>query len=1014
MKRGSRPNGARILATIAWMSCLTWVAVATAAEGNPDFLDQRRVVVLFDPAALGKTTYDFVDEIALSHEDSALRRDLSKPIRAKPLLTQQRSKSTQVLTRDTAKEETAEDRLLSTVVFEYEDGPSARRAMMVLSQHPAVRRLSFGVNGRYSADPFLTVAGAPENYQWGLHAIKAITPADLTGVWAKTRGSAYVAVLDNGIKTAGGTHQELKPAYRAHFSNNFGYLTNGWPAGSGSGTSFTNLDEFPGGLFNAAGHGTHVAGIVAANGTNGVGGSGVCPSCSLMLGRVSATNPTNQAIEPNPQVFDDALYTLIRRGAQVVNISFGLSNATFQDYPDVHDALLDAEDRDVVVIGASGNGANGDLDYPASDTGLVIAVGGIVANGSFWTGNTDPNDPFGSSYSSTWSVQQFVAPAYEVLSSVYTGHDWNNQESLKYCGDQYPAGFGNPGYGTCRGTSMAAPHVAGVIALMRSVNPLMSKDAVRNALAATSNTSSCTDGGKCQLGTPDTVAAVTAALGGSNVVNRKTPLFSFYSTVAQDHFYTVVPQMAMGALHAGDLVPQPNTGTQVRWDGIGSTLSGYTAFPANVCGPGTCSNTPKAIAIVFTTHVSPIGGADLVPLYRMSYRCGDGPTNPVCSSNPNHISHFYSTDEAAVRAYTGFYLNGEPDLGNPGVGYKLDGIEGYIYSTLTAQPNGSVKLCRKYDAVRDDYVLFPGAGTGGTSCAATTDGYSGGNYNIAVGGTDWIGWVLPASTAIGPTQTNSAPAVSITSPVNNTVFPANGSTTMFASASDTDGSIARVRFYVNDKLLGTDTTSPFQATWSGMVPGVYQVRAMAVDNRGAVTVSSIKTVTVNGAIPDLPNHSFENPAVGNGNYVADPNPSTALWDFDPPGAGQSGVSANNSLFTTTQTAPNAAQVAFIQGNKKMATDDVLLPFGTFKIKFRCTQRLSNYSVLGLRVSLNGAQIGNTITPPTWIAAGSQYGDCLTSSFNISAGQYDIRIDGVNDPGDHDNTAFIDNIKLVIP
>src|SRR5262249_40874695 len=60
-----------------------------------------------------------------------------------------------------------------------------------------------------------------------------------------------------------------------------------------------------------------------------------------------------------------------------------------------------------------------------------------------------------------------------------------------------------------------------------------------------------------------------------------------------------------------------------------------------------------------------------------------------------------------------------------------------------------------------------------------------------------------------PVGSNVAPTVSITDPLNNTNFTAGANVVIDASASDSDGSVAKVDFYQGSTLLGTDTTSPY-------------------------------------------------------------------------------------------------------------------------------------------------------------------------------------------------------------
>jgi len=109
--------------------------------------------------------------------------------------------------------------------------------------------------------------------------------------------------------------------------------------------------------------------------------------------------------------------------------------------------------------------------------------------------------------------------------------------------------------------------------------------------------------------------------------------------------------------------------------------------------------------------------------------------------------------------------------------------------------------------------------------------------NDGGGWTDTI-WVtvLPAA--------NQNPSVVITSPVNNTTLTAPATITITASASDPDGTIASVAFYSGSVLLGMDNTSPYSYTITGATAGIYNLTAVATDNRGGTATSSVVTVHV--------------------------------------------------------------------------------------------------------------------------------------------------------------------------
>lgn len=967
------------------------------------FTVTNHIIVEFDPFLLEGTLEDLVKQIATRSLSRDLALSLGDPIGAQlaDIVRKPASKLAELTADD------PEFRLQNIAVLEYASDNATESALKTLSLNNAVLSVSRNAVGRYSIDPLVDIAPDHTQYQWGHYAMNTIQPGNQVGVWANGTGHAYVGVLDNGLKTAGGVHPDLAGSYRPHLSQNFGYAANGPTGGS---LSPSNLDETPYASSltpNTAGHGTLTAGVIAAHSSNGVGGAGVCPTCSLLIGRVSRVvpdGPTFYRAEPDASASMTAITSFTSRGAQVINSSFQLPQSP------AFDAVLQfAALRDVVVVAASGNTKSSVIDYPARSP-YAIAAGGISHTYAFW--DEDVNN--GSNWSTTPKAQHFVAPARNVVSTAYTGFDWYPLGPYN-CGDNYPPGF-SAGYGTCTGTSFAAPHVAGLIGLLRSIDPLRSRSDVRHVLAATSNLSQCSDnsgGTKCALGVPDSTKAVSAMLGGTNVLNRRVPLFSFYSTAATNHFYATAPQMAMAALQQGALLPQPASGTTVGYQAIGNTLSQYASFPVSTCSPSPCSSVPRAIALILSTKTNPNSGAPLVPLYRLSFRCGDelltappNPQNPVCASNPSHLSHFYTPDPLAVAAYSGTNVDGVYVGG--GLGYKVDGVEGYLFPTSLPQPSGTVRMCRKYDAIRDDYVLFPGTGSGGLTCTGTTDGFSGGNYNQNVAGTDWIGWVYPVSASIGSTQTNAAPSINMTYPIDGATIPRNTSFTFSASASDSDGSINNVRFFVDQQMVSPpDTGAPFATSWSSGNNGSFLLTAVATDNRGAVKASTSRTINItNQGSATLVNGGFESPTLGVPYQFA---PSGFTWVFTPSGGlGGSGVSQNGSPFTfQNPPAPGGSQVAFMQGAVSISQTINFQVTGTYVLKFAADQRQSNQTTISVQVKVGNTNVGPPITPTK-----PNYTTYTSEPFSItSTGNKTITLLGINDGWD--NTIFFDQVVLQV-
>lgn len=984
---------------------LAFSASGASTLVDDDMADTPRsndLVVYFDRAVLGKDVEQLVVELQSATREG--RTTTYGSLKEARLLSEIRIPAESLKDQD---KDSPEARLHNAVVLTFADDESTARGFMTALRTKGVTRVFRAALGQLSADPLLTGV-SPQQYQWGLYATNVLQPGNTTGIWAKTRGRAYIWILDNGIQTVPTVHEDLAKNYRKHWSVNYGAATNGVPVANQPTPNFAdNLDETPW-LYDTpnpplwiAGHGTHVAGIAAATNGNGLGGSGVCPECSLGIGRITTWDPNFHTWVPSEAYTTTAINDVARRGAQVISASWELLNASCPINNQAFcDALTFASNRDVVIVAASGNDAHAGIDFPANQGLHTIAVGGIESATTFWSGIPT----FGSNYSATNSiaVRQFVAPSKDAISTFYEGAVWQPDPPFNCPNPPYASSK----YGICSGTSIATPHVAGLVGLIRSANPLRTKADVRTILEGTSNVASCTHP-NCESGIPNATAAVIAALGGSNVSNRTTPLFAFWSAAASDHFYTSVPQMAMSALALGELKPQPTVGP-IAFQPIGTPQSQYANFPAQTCG-ASCSNQPRAIAQIFTTHVNPLGTPELAPLYRMSYRCGDEllttpPTsNPACLVNAYHVSHLYSTDPTVIPAYTGKTVDGVQVGG--GLGYALDGIEGFVFPPNFAQPSSTVKLCRKYNPTLNDYVLFVGSGVGGLDCTATTDGMSASGYTNVVDGIDWIGWVYPASIAFGPTPSNAEPVVSLTSPPNGQTYVIGTSIPINVSASDSDGSIAEVRFFAGQKYLGRDTSPPFQLSWTGAPPGTFDVSAIAVDNRGAVKRSGTRTVTITGSLPPvLVNSGFEAPDHPEPWFAY--NPSGATWKFDPQSpTGGSGESSNGSIVQGAQNAPEGGQVGFVQGAWTIKKANITFPAGTFKIRFKAAQRYFNQHYLSMKVKVDGS------TKLTFTPNGLTYDQFETSAFTVTAGPHEILFQGINPYGD-DNSVLLDEVVVI--
>jgi Subtilase family len=375
------------------------------------------------------------------------------------------------------------------------------------------------------------------------------------------------------------------------------------------------------------------------------------------------------------------------------------------------------------MVASSGNNKKPRIDFPAREP-RTIGVGGLQLDPvSLLPELWDDGCPSFGCGSNVGPGQDLVAPAKQVLSTVYTGFDHNSS-----CGDSLFTRDGpGGGYGLCTGTSMSAPLVTGLAGLVRSANPLLHKEDVRDALTSTASIPGPPD---LELGhgIPDAPAAVDRAFGtvaGRPLRNRLTPLFALHgdgtAPGAETHAYVTVPQAASAFL----------LNEEVGFDAVGTPVASYPAFPGfctdgsqpDCCPEGqpccvgqpedcvqkilvSAETRPAAEVFVLTNDQPPAPGTPpLVPLYRLRY---ESDWDPSCPSPPDDFSSTvrdfaYATSTAEVD----LFLNGIT-FGGTTYRYLLDGIEGYVYENCgSACTRGEVRLDRLYHPVRRDMVVVP-------------------------------------------------------------------------------------------------------------------------------------------------------------------------------------------------------------------------------------------------------------------------------------------------------------------
>jgi len=249
--------------------------------------------------------------------------------------------------------------------------------------------------------------------QWDFSKIK------VANAWQKSTGAdVTVAVIDTGVDAA---HPDLN-----------GNVLSGYDAIAN--TAGTSSDP--------NGHGTHVAGTIAAVTGNGVGVSGIAPDTKILPVRVLDANGSGYMSDTA-----EGIIWAADHGADVINMSLGSTSKVTA----VSNAIAYARSKGVVVVAAAGNSrtSGSPTSYPAADEGVI----GVAA--------TDSADAV-AYYSNAGSYVDVAAPGSSILST-------------------YPTALGMS-YGSMSGTSMASPHVAAVAALIRAYQPALTPDAVQAAL----------------------------------------------------------------------------------------------------------------------------------------------------------------------------------------------------------------------------------------------------------------------------------------------------------------------------------------------------------------------------------------------------------------------------------------------------------------------------------------------------------------------------------------------------
>jgi serine protease len=294
--------------------------------------------------------------------------------------------------------------------------------------------------------------------QWHYRAIKAPFAWDLT---TGNENPVTIAVIDTGILPG---HPDLG----CQLLSGYDFIADPFRARDGDGIDPDPSDAGDLAFGSASSfHGTHVAGTVAACSNNGIGVAGVSWGARLMplraLGVDGGTSyDVSQAIRYAAGLPSDA--GAPPPPADIINLSLGSPFTSSL----LADAVAAARAAGVILVASAGNQASSNPIYPAAYEGVISVAATTIEN------RLAPYSNFGA--------VDLAAPGG------YNATDFNGDGFadgvVSLLGDDSSGGPLRLGYAALNGTSMAAPHVTGVIALMKSVHPGLSPAAFDLALAA--------------------------------------------------------------------------------------------------------------------------------------------------------------------------------------------------------------------------------------------------------------------------------------------------------------------------------------------------------------------------------------------------------------------------------------------------------------------------------------------------------------------------------------------------
>lgn len=365
--------------------------------------------------------------------------------------------------------------LVNVYLLRLAEGADLGAAMEELRNDPHVEYVhpNYVAHLNYTPnDPYFSSSGTygqPRDDLWNIKKVRAPM------AWDSVRGAGVVvAVLDTGVNT---THPDLAgnvwfnpgetPGNGIDDDGN-GYIddVNGW-----------SFERKSANISDANGHGTHVAGIIAAQDNNGIGVVGVAPDAKIMPVQLFGAPGGSGGVSSDVFTLAQGVVYAAQNGADVINNSWTACSHSCPSIPAIEEAVNAAYNAGAVVVFAAGNENIDVRNLSPQNMAEVIVVSattpsetkadfsnyGLIDVAAPGAGNaSDPNVPEPKA-AGIVSLRSTTCESGAACSSVY----------------QLPNGVP---YSRLSGTSFAAPTVAGAAALVMALNPSYTPEQVRQVL----------------------------------------------------------------------------------------------------------------------------------------------------------------------------------------------------------------------------------------------------------------------------------------------------------------------------------------------------------------------------------------------------------------------------------------------------------------------------------------------------------------------------------------------------